>query len=61
MFDTSNLALIKKIDVGKGPDGIYFDSGSQRVFTNNHHSHDITAIDAATGEVVGTVNSRGQR
>lgn len=59
MFDTENLSVIKKIDVGKGPDGIYFDGGSQRVFTNNHHSHDITAIDAATGDVVGTVNVGG--
>jgi DNA-binding beta-propeller fold protein YncE len=59
MFDTTNLSLIKKIDVGKGPDGIYFDAGSQRVFTNNHHSHDITAIDAATGDVVGTVHVDG--
>lgn len=59
MFDPSNLALIKKIDVGKGPDGIYFDPGSKRVFTNNHGSHDITAIDAASGEVVGTVKLEG--
>jgi YVTN family beta-propeller protein len=59
MFDTTNLSVIKKIDVGKGPDGIYFDADSGRVFTNNHHSHDITAIDAATGEVVGTVNVEG--
>lgn len=55
MFDTTSLRLIKKIDVGKGPDGIYFDAASGRVFTNNHHSHDITAIDAASGEVVGNV------
>jgi DNA-binding beta-propeller fold protein YncE len=59
MFDTETLKLIKKIDVGGGPDGIYFDSGSQRVFTNNHHSHDITAIDATTGSVVGTVKVEG--
>jgi DNA-binding beta-propeller fold protein YncE len=59
MFDITNLSVIKKIDVGKGPDGIYFDPGSQRVFTNNHHSHDITAIDAETGDVVGTVNVEG--
>jgi DNA-binding beta-propeller fold protein YncE len=59
MFDLANLSVIKKIDVGKGPDGIYFDANSGRVFTNNHHSHDITAIDAATGEVVGTVNVEG--
>ncbi len=25
MFDPSTLKLIKKIDVGKGPDGIYYD------------------------------------
>jgi DNA-binding beta-propeller fold protein YncE len=59
MFDTNTLVLIKKIDVGKGPDGIYFDPRSKRVFTNNHHSHDITAIDAATGGVVGTVPVEG--
>jgi hypothetical protein len=55
MFNTSDLSLIKKIDVGKGPDGIYYDPGTDRVFTNNHGSHDITAIDATKGEVVGTV------
>jgi DNA-binding beta-propeller fold protein YncE len=59
MFDPTTLKLIKKIDVGKGPDGIYFDPGSKRVFTNNHGTHDITAIDAATGEVVGTVKADG--
>src|SRR6266404_5233220 len=59
MFDPSTLQLIKKIDVGKGPDGIYYDPGSKRVFTNNHGSHDISAIDAATGDVVGPVTMGG--
>jgi len=59
MFNPSTLQLIKKIDVGKGPDGIYFDAASKRVFTNNHGTHDITAIDAATGAVVGTVKVEG--
>ncbi len=59
MFDPATLQLIKKIDVGKGPDGIYFDPATKRVFTNNHGSHDITAIDAATGDVVGTVKIEG--
>ena len=59
MFDSTNLQLIKKIDVGKGPDGIYYDPKTKRVFTNNHGSHDITAIDAETGEVVGTVQAKG--
>jgi DNA-binding beta-propeller fold protein YncE len=59
MFDPATLALIKKIDVGKGPDGIYYDPGSKRVFTNNHGSHDVSAIDAKTGELVGTVKVEG--
>lgn len=59
MFDPSTLQVIKKIDVGKGPDGIYYDERTKRVFTNNHGSHDVTAIDAATGDVVGTVKVGG--
>jgi DNA-binding beta-propeller fold protein YncE len=59
MFDPSTLQLIKKIDVGKGPDGIYYDPATKRVFTNNHGSHDVTAIDAASGEVAGTVKVDG--
>jgi DNA-binding beta-propeller fold protein YncE len=59
MFDSTTLQLIKKIDVGKGPDGIYYDPATKRVFTNNHGSHDITAIDATNGQVVGTVKVEG--
>jgi len=59
MFDPSTLQLIKKIDVGKGPDGIYYDPGSKRVFTNNHGTHDISALDAATGDVIGTAQIKG--
>jgi len=59
MFDTTTLQLINKIDVGKGPDGIYYDPKTKRVFTNNHGTHDITAIDAKTGQVVGTVKAEG--
>ena len=60
MFDPTNLQLITKIDVGKGPDGIYYDRDTKRVFTNNHGSHDITAIDAKTGKVIGTVEVKGE-
>src|SRR5258708_3881633 len=59
MFDPATLQVIKKMDVGKGPDGIYYDERTKRVFTNNHGTHDITAIDAATGDVVGTVKVEG--
>ncbi len=59
IFDTKTLALIEKVDVGKGPDDIFYDEGSKRIFTNNHGSNDITAIDAASGKVVGTVKVAG--
>ena len=59
MFDPATLELISKIEVGKGPDGIYYDPGAKRIFTNNHGSHDITAIDAKTGQVAGTVKVEG--
>ncbi len=59
MFDTKTLRVIRKIDVGKGPDGIFFDSSSGHVFTCNHGSHDITAIDGTSGQVVGTVKADG--
>src|SRR6185369_10996395 len=38
MFDPTTLQLIRKIDVGKGPDGIYYDPDTKRIFTNNHGS-----------------------
>ena len=59
IFDTTTLKLIAKIDVDKGPDGIYYEPVTKRVFTNNHGSHDISAIDAKTGAVVGTVKLEG--
>src|SRR6185503_10221125 len=59
MFDPATLQLISKIDVGKGPDAIYYDPGTKRVFTNNHGSHDISALDAKSGQVVGTVKVEG--
>src|SRR6266498_3864607 len=59
MFDPATLKLIKKIEVGKGPDGIYYEPKSKRIFTNNHGTHDVSAIDAKTGDVVGTVKLEG--
>lgn len=59
VFNPSDLKLIRKLAVGKGPDGIYFDAASKRVFTCNHGSNDITVIDAEKGEVAGTVPVEG--
>ncbi len=59
VFDLDTLKVTGKIAVGEEPDGIYFDAASGRVFTNNHGTHDITAIDAKSGKVVGTVKADG--
>jgi DNA-binding beta-propeller fold protein YncE len=59
MFEPGSLKVISKIDVGKGPDGIYYEPATKRIFTNNHGSHDVTAIDAKSGTVVGTVKLGG--
>src|SRR5262245_66459793 len=59
MFDTSTLQLIKKIDVGMGPDGIYYEPASKRIFTNNHGSHDINDLDVVMGSIIVSVNIEG--
>ena len=58
-YDLATLQLIGKIAVGKGPDGIYYDAATKHVFTNNHGSHDVSAIDAVTGELIGAVKREG--
>jgi DNA-binding beta-propeller fold protein YncE len=42
------------------PDAILFDPATKRVFTFNGRSHDATAVDAATGEVVGKIPLGGK-
>jgi DNA-binding beta-propeller fold protein YncE len=60
IFDLSTLKTIKKVQVGENPDAILFDPATKRVFTFNGHSHDATAVDAATGAVVGKVPLDGK-
>ncbi len=56
IFDLKTLAPIGKIKaVGENPDSILFDPATKRVFTFNGRSHDSTAIDAATGNIVGKI------
>jgi YVTN family beta-propeller protein len=42
------------------PDAIVYDPASKRVFTMNGHSNDVTAIDAASGNVLGTIPVTGK-
>jgi DNA-binding beta-propeller fold protein YncE len=60
IFDLRTLAPIKVVKVtGLNPDAILYDDASGRVFALNHTGANVTAIDAATGAVVGTVPLSG--
>jgi DNA-binding beta-propeller fold protein YncE len=61
IFNLTTLKLISKVQsVGENPDAILFDPASKRVFTFNGRSHDSTAIDAASGTIVGKVELGGK-
>jgi DNA-binding beta-propeller fold protein YncE len=61
IFDLRTLATIGTVNVGaRNPDAILYDPVSRRVFTMNGGSGNSTAIDAATGAVVGRVALNGR-
>jgi DNA-binding beta-propeller fold protein YncE len=61
MFDLKTLAVTgSKVKVGDNPDAILYDPATKRVFTFNGRSQDSTAIDAATGKVLGTIKLDGK-
>jgi DNA-binding beta-propeller fold protein YncE len=60
IFDIKTLATSSKVKVGENPDAILFDPATKRVFTFNGRSHDSTAIDAASGKVLGTIKLDGK-
>jgi YVTN family beta-propeller protein len=56
VFDAKTLAIIKVLkSTGSNPDAIEYDADTKRVYVANHGSGDVTVIDPATAEVVGTV------
>ena len=59
IFDLKTLKHITEVSVGKKPDAIIFDSATSRVFAFNGDGKSATAIDAATGNVAGTVDLGG--
>lgn len=59
MWDARTLAPIKTIDVQGSPDGILGDPSSGRIYILSHSVPNVTAIDAADGKVVGTVDVGG--
>ncbi len=60
VFDLKTLATLQSLKVpGTKPDSILYDAFTRRVFTFNGDSGNSTAFDAATGEVLGTVDLGG--
>lgn len=60
MFDLKTLQPLARVRVGLNPDAIAYDAASKRVFVMNAASKTASAIDPATGTVVGTVALDGQ-
>lgn len=61
VFDLRSLKVITKVkNVGENPDAILYDPASKRIFTFNGRSHDSTAIDAASGNIVGKIPLDGK-
>ena len=61
IFDIKTLKPIgEKVKAGENPDAILYDPATKRVFTFNGRSHDSTAIDAASGKVLGTIKLDGK-
>jgi DNA-binding beta-propeller fold protein YncE len=61
IFDLKTLKPISKVQaVGDNPDAILFDPATRRVFTFNGRSHNSTAIDAASGNIVGKIELGGK-
>src|SRR4029078_4844953 len=56
MFDLKTLALIKKIKIGPGLDGIMYDEPDNKIIlTHPSRPGTLTALDPDSGDVVATV------
>ena len=60
MFDTRTLKVIKTIDTGGRPDGYLDDPAAHRVYILSHAEPNVIALDAETGNIVGTLNLGGE-
>ncbi len=61
MFDLKTLIVLDKARVGDDPNGIIYDPKTQRVFSADRGSKRVTAIDAKTGKIAGTIEDLGGR
>jgi hypothetical protein len=62
IFDMGTLQIIKEVAIpNRNPDAILYDPASKRVFAfNGGTDHEVTAIDAKTGEIVGSIPLGGK-
>ncbi len=61
VFDLKSLAVIARVHLdARNPDAILYEPVTRRVFTFNGGSGTATAIDAATGTVIGNVTLGGR-
>jgi DNA-binding beta-propeller fold protein YncE len=61
VFELATLKTLSTIKVtGENPDSILYDAANKRVWTFNGKTANATAIDATSGEVVGTVKLSGK-
>lgn len=61
IFDLKSLGVIDKVRVGDDPNAIIYDQKTKRIFTIDRGSKRVSAIDPASGKVVGTVENLGGR
>lgn len=59
LFDLKTLKVVGEANAAPDADCIIYDPASKHVFTFNGDSHNATAIDPSTGDVVGTVDLGG--
>ena len=60
VFDLNTLQVTAKIKTDKNPDAVLYDPYSKRIFTFNGRGSSVTAIDAKTNEVAGTMPVSGK-
>jgi DNA-binding beta-propeller fold protein YncE len=61
IFDLKTLAVIGKVTVGGDPNAIFYDPYTKRIYSIDRGSKRVSAIDPATGKVVGAVEGLGGR
>lgn len=61
IFDTRTLKTIAEVKAtGENPDAILYDAATKRVFAFNGRTANATVLDAASGEVAGTIALDGK-